>query len=87
MQLKLQQIMLRPTCQISMTIFTYSLIVSQPYQPSFLWIHNTKIVNPLVQEIRENLTDISHKVENIRIFYCPAHHGIKENELAGSASI
>ena len=38
--------------------------------------------NSTIREIRENLIEISPKVQNVRIVYCPAHQGIKENELA-----
>ena len=40
--------------------------------------------NSTVIAIRENLMDISSKVQNIRLVYCPAHQGIEENELADS---
>ena len=35
-----------------------------------------------ISSIRENLFDISTKVKSIKIVYCPAHKGIKENETA-----
>ena len=40
--------------------------------------------NSTIRAIRENLMDISPKVQNIRLVYCPAHQGIQENELADS---
>ena len=35
-----------------------------------------------ISSIRENLFDISTKVKSIKIIYCPAHKGIKDNETA-----
>ena len=40
--------------------------------------------NSTIRAIRENLMNISPKVQNIRLVYCPAHQGIHENELADS---
>ena len=40
--------------------------------------------NSTVTAIRENLKDISPKVQNIRLVYCPTHQGIEEYELANS---
>ena len=40
--------------------------------------------NATIRAIRKNLMDISPKVQNIRLVYCPAHQGIQENELADS---
>ena len=37
-----------------------------------------------VRAIHKNLREISPKVQNIRLVYCPAHQGIEENELADS---
>ena len=36
------------------------------------------------REIRENLLDISPKVQTVRIVYCPPYQDIEENELACS---
>ena len=35
-----------------------------------------------IGRIRESLTYICDKVENINLIYCPAHKGIQENEMA-----
>ena len=40
--------------------------------------------NSSIRAIRENLMDISPKVQNIRLVYFPAHQSIQENELADS---
>ena len=40
--------------------------------------------NSTIRAIRENLMDISPKVQNIKFVYCPVHEGIEENELADS---
>ena len=36
----------------------------------------------MIWQIRKNIMDISQKVDNIKIIYCPAHIGIEGNELA-----
>ena len=36
----------------------------------------------MIRQIREKIMDISEKVDNIKIIYCPAHIGIEGNELA-----
>ena len=41
-----------------------------------------KYHNSMIRQIRENIMDISEKVDNIKIIYCPAHIGIEGNELA-----
>ena len=41
-----------------------------------------KYHNSIIRQIRENIMDISEKVDNIKIIYCPAHIGIEGNELA-----
>ena len=38
--------------------------------------------NETITKIRDNLTQISSLVEHIKLIYCPAHKGIKENEIA-----
>ena len=43
-----------------------------------------KYHNSTIWQIRENIMDISEKVDNIKIIYCPAHIGIEGNELAYS---
>ena len=40
--------------------------------------------NSTVRAIQEYLMDLSPKVQNIRLVYCPTHQGIEENELADS---
>ena len=40
--------------------------------------------NSAIRVIRENLMDISLKVQNMRLVYCPTHQGIDESELAVS---
>ena len=38
--------------------------------------------NSMIRQIRENIMDISEKVDNIKFIYCPAHIGKDGNELA-----
>ena len=38
-----------------------------------------KYHNSMIRQIRENIMDISKKVDNIKIIYCPAHIGIEGN--------
>ena len=38
--------------------------------------------NSTVKSIQGDLMDISSKVQNIKIVYCPTHEDIEENELA-----
>ena len=38
--------------------------------------------NETITKIQDNLTQISSLVEHIKLIYCPAHKGIKENEIA-----
>ena len=40
--------------------------------------------NSIIRATLQNLMDISPKVQNIRLVYCPAYQGIEENDLAGS---
>ena len=37
--------------------------------------------NETITKIRDNLIQISSPVELIKLIYCPAHKGIKENEI------
>ena len=37
--------------------------------------------NETITKIRDNLIQISSLVEHIKLIYCPAHKGIKENEI------
>ena len=41
-----------------------------------------KYHNSMIRQIRENIMDISEKVDDIKIIYCLAHIGIEGNELA-----
>ena len=41
-----------------------------------------KYHNRMIRQIRENIMDMSEKVDDIKIIYCPAHIGIEGNELA-----
>ena len=45
---------------------------------------NEKYHNSMIRQIRENIMDISGKVDNIKVNYCLAHIGIEGNELADS---
>ena len=38
--------------------------------------------NETITKTRDNLTQISSLVEHIKLIYCPAHKGIRENEIA-----
>ena len=60
----------------------YFPTVSQQYQ--LLPLRTENYHNSTIRAIRENLMDLSPKVQNIRLVYCPAHQSIQENELANS---
>ena len=65
-----------------MLVSIYFPTVSQQYQ--LLPLRTENYHNSTIRAIRENLMDLSPKVQNIRLVYCPAHQGIQENELADS---
>ena len=53
-------------------------------QSAILAVTSQNRKNSTLRAIRENLTDISPKRQNIIFVYYPAHQSIKENELADS---
>ena len=40
---------------------------------------NEKYHNSMIWQIRENIMNISEKIDNIEIIYCPAHIGTEGN--------
>ena len=65
-----------------MLVSIYFPTVSQQYQ--LLPLRTENYHNSTIRAIRQNLMDLSPKVQNIRLVYYPAHQGIQENELANS---
>ena len=70
------------TCLPQMLVSIYFPTVSQQYQ--LLPLRTENYHNSTIRAIRQNLMDLSPKVQNIRLVYYPAHQGIQENELANS---